>query len=133
MADWILFGSLGLAAGAVYAAIAIGVILVYRGSGVVNLAQGAMAMFPAAVFVSLRTEGVLVLPVVGIPGSFDLGGPWPVLPAFIVAVAVGVLIGLLAYLLVFRLLTDAAPVSRLVASVGLTIVLQGVAVAQVGT
>jgi branched-subunit amino acid ABC-type transport system permease component len=133
VSDWALFGLLGIAAGAVYAAIAVGVILVHRGSGVVNLAQGAMAMFPAVVFVRLRADGELVLPVVGIPGRVDLGGPWPVVPAFAAAVLIGVAIGAVAYLVVFRRLADAPPVTRLVASVGLTIVLQGAAVAQVGT
>ena len=133
MAAWLLFPLLGLAAGAVYAAIAIGVILVYRGSGVVNLAAGAMAMFPAVVFVRLQTTGELVLPIVGLPGRIGLGDPWPVLPAVVVAVAMGALIGALAYLLIFRYLRDSPPITRLVASVGLTIVLQGAAVTQVGT
>lgn len=133
MAAWLLFPLLGLAAGAVYAAIAVGVILVHRGSGVVNLAAGAMAMFPAVVFVRLRQTGELVLPVVGLPGRIALGDPWPVVPAFIAAVAVGALIGALSYLLIFRYLRDSPPVTRLVASVGLTIVLQGAAVTQVGT
>ncbi|MGH9270500.1 MAG: branched-chain amino acid ABC transporter permease, partial [Ilumatobacteraceae bacterium] len=133
MAAWLLFPLLGLAAGAVYAAIAIGVILVHRGSGVVNLAAGAMAMFPAVVFVRLQTTGELVLPIVGLPGRIGLGDPWPLVPAFIVAVAMGALIGALAYLLIFRYLRDAPPITRLVASVGLTIVLQGAAVTQVGT
>ena len=93
-----------------------------------------MAMFPAVVFVRLRTTGELVLPVVGVPGRIDLGDPWPV--------RAGVRrrrrrrAGRSApssYLLVFRPLRDAPPVTRLVASVGLTIVLQGAAVAQVGT
>jgi branched-subunit amino acid ABC-type transport system permease component len=130
---WLLYPLLGVAAGAVYAAIAIGVILVHRGSGVVNLAAGAMAMFPAVVFVRLRSTGELVLPIVGLPGRVDLGDPWPLLPAFVVAVAVGAAIGALAYALVFRFLRDAPPVTRLVASVGLTIYLEGAAVAQVGT
>ncbi|MEO5902188.1 MAG: ABC transporter permease, partial [Ilumatobacteraceae bacterium] len=133
MTPWLLFPVLGLAAGAVYAAITVGLILVHRGSGVVNLAAGAMAMFPAVVFVRLRTTGQLVLPVVGVPGKIGLGDPWPVAPAFIVAIAMGVLIGSLAYLLIFRFLRDSPPVTRLVASVGLSIVLQGAAAAQVGT
>ncbi|MET0910372.1 MAG: ABC transporter permease, partial [Ilumatobacteraceae bacterium] len=133
MTAWVLYPLLGLAAGAVYAAIAIGLILVHRGSGVVNLAAGAMAMFPAIVFVRLRTAGELVLPLIGVSGRISLGDPWPVVPAFVVAVTVGVLIGAVAYLAVFRLLREAPPVTRLVASVGLTIVLQGAAVAQVGT
>lgn len=133
MTAWLLFPLLGLAAGAVYAALAVGVILVHRGSMVINLAQGAMAMFPAVVFVRLRTAGELVLPVIGVPGKVDLGDPWGVLPAFLAALVIGVTIGLLAYALIFRHLRDAPSVTRLVASVGLTIVLQGAAVAQVGT
>ena len=131
---WLLFPLLGLGAGAVYAAIAIGVILVHRGSGVVNLAAGAMAMFPAVVFVRLRETGELVLPVVVVPGRIDLGDPWPVVPAFVVAVGDG-----RADRCARRTCScsaacaDSPPVTRLVASVGLTIVLQGAAVAQVGT
>lgn len=132
MSAWLLYPLLGLAAGAVYAALAVGVIVVHRGSMVINLAQGAMAMFPAVVFVRLRTTGELVLPVIGIPGKIDLGGPWGVLPAFVVAVLVGLLIAFAAYTLIFRHLRDAPSVTRLVASVGLTILLQGAAVAQVG-
>lgn len=133
MSAWALYPLLGLAAGAVYAALAVGVILVHRGSKVINLAQGAMAMFPAVVFVRLRASGELVLPVIGIPGRIDLGGPWALLPAFVVAVAMGLVIGGLAHALVFRHLNEAPAVTRLVASVGVTIVLQGAAVAQVGT
>ena len=71
-----------------------------------------MAMFPAIVFVRLRTAGELVLPLIGRPRRASrVGGPWPVLPAFVVAVAVGVLIGAVAYLAVFRLLRDAPPVT----------------------
>lgn len=132
MSDWLLYPLLGLAAGAVYAALAVGVIVVHRGSMVINLAQGAMAMFPAVVFVRLRTTGELVLPVIGVPGKIDLGEPLGVLPAFVLAVLVGLLIAFVAYTVVFRHLRDAPSVTRLVASVGLTILLQGAAVAQVG-
>jgi branched-chain amino acid transport system permease protein len=130
---WLLFALLGLGSGSVYAALAIGLILIHRGSGVVNLAHGALAMFPAIVFVQLRTDGVLVLPVIGIPGRIDFGAPVPTAVAFVVAVSMGALIGAVSYLLIFRRLRDAPPVTRLVASVGLTIVLQGAAIAQVGT
>jgi branched-chain amino acid transport system permease protein len=37
----------GLGAGAVFAAVGLGVVLVYRGSGVVNFGQGALAIWPA--------------------------------------------------------------------------------------
>jgi branched-chain amino acid transport system permease protein len=130
---WLLFALLGLGSGSVYAALAIGVILIHRGSGVVNLAHGALAMFPAVVFVQLRNEGVLVLPVIGIPGRIEIGAPVSTPVAIVVAVVIGTIIGALSYLLIFRRLRDSPPVTRMVASVGLTIVLQGAAVAQVGT
>ena len=41
------FALLGLGAGSLYAIAAIGLVLVYRGSGVVNFAQGAMGMVGA--------------------------------------------------------------------------------------
>ena len=44
MQDVILFAALGLGAGALIASIALGVVLIYRGSGVINVATGAIAM-----------------------------------------------------------------------------------------
>ena len=73
MTTWLLYALIGTGTGAVYAAIAMGVIITYRGSGVVNFAQGAMATFPALVFLELREQGDLVLPWVGIPSRINLG------------------------------------------------------------
>jgi branched-chain amino acid transport system permease protein len=45
--DWhqiLLFALLGLGAGSLIAGIAIGVVLTYRGSGIINSATGAVAM-----------------------------------------------------------------------------------------
>ena len=52
----------GIAAGALIAAIALGVLLTYRGSGVVNFANGAIAMYIAYVYTVLRRDGDLFLP-----------------------------------------------------------------------
>ena len=41
----LLFSLLGLGSGALIAGIALGVVLTYRGSGIINLATGGMAMF----------------------------------------------------------------------------------------
>ena len=41
MRDILLFAALGLGAGALIASIALGVVLTYRGSGVINVATGA--------------------------------------------------------------------------------------------
>ena len=44
MTEFLQFAVIGLGAGACYALLAQGVVLIYRGSGVVNFAHGAFAM-----------------------------------------------------------------------------------------
>ena len=51
----VLYALLGLGTGALIAGIALGVVLTYRGSGIINLATGAMAMLAGFAFWSLRT------------------------------------------------------------------------------
>ena len=51
----LLFALLGLGSGALIAGIALGVVLTYRGSGIINLAVGAVAMVAGYAFWSLRT------------------------------------------------------------------------------
>src|ERR1700728_4518622 len=53
MVDVLQYALLGLGPGAVYALLGTGVVLVYRGSGVLNFAQGAVAMVTAYIFVDL--------------------------------------------------------------------------------
>jgi len=48
----------GLFAGAMYALVAIGFVLIYKASGVFNFAQGAMLLFSALAFVTLLEHGV---------------------------------------------------------------------------
>ena len=43
--DAIQFAILGLGAGAAYTLLAEGIVLIYRGSGIVNFAHGGIAMF----------------------------------------------------------------------------------------
>lgn len=133
MSTWIVFLLLGLGVGAMYAALALGVVVVYRGTGVVNFALGAQAMFPAVVYAELRTSGDLLLPVVGIPNRYGIGDPMGFAPAAASAVAVGAVVSVLGYLWVLRPLRDAPPLTQIVATVGLTIVLQGLAVKSFGT
>ena len=47
MAQAIQFAILGLGAGAAYTLLAQGIVLIYRGSGIVNFAHGGIAMFAA--------------------------------------------------------------------------------------
>jgi branched-chain amino acid transport system permease protein len=132
VSTWLFFALLGIGTGALYAAFAASVIVVYRGSGVVNFAVGALAMIPAMVFAELRISGDLVLPVVIVPNRFALGDPIDVGPAAAIALVVGLGVAAIVYPLVIRPLRSAPPVTALVATVGLTLVLQSLAVKAFG-
>jgi branched-subunit amino acid ABC-type transport system permease component len=79
----LLFALLGLGTGALIAGIALGVVLTYRGSGIINLATGAVAMVAGYAYWSLNT---------GFFG-FRLGTPLAFAGALLAAALTGVLIG----------------------------------------
>src|SRR5919109_1083423 len=110
MRDLVLFALLGLGSGALIASIALGVVLVYRGSGVINVAMGAVAMLAAYVFWALRTD--------------YFGFQLTTVPAFAVTLACMAVFGLVIELAIFRPLRNTAPLAKLAASLGLLLVLQ---------
>jgi branched-chain amino acid transport system permease protein len=129
VSEHLLFLIVGLGAGAAYAAVAMALVTTYRGTGVVNIAQGAMAMWAAFTYDELRRTGDLVLPA----GRVDLGIGWPGVPALAVGVASAAVIGLVLHLAVFRPLRSAPPLAKVVASVGVAITLQALVVLRFGT
>ncbi len=110
MRDTLLYAALGLGAGALIASIALGVVLIYRGSGVINVATGAIAMVAAYVFWALRT------------GHF--GFELATAPAFALTLVFMALFGVVIELAIFRPLRNTAPLAKLAASLGLLLVLE---------
>ena len=92
----------------IYGVLGNGLVLIYRGSGVVNFAHGAMAMAAAYTFYEL-----------------DLVKGWAVFPSFIASVALLALIGVLTQVVLMRRLRDASPLSRLIGTLGVLAVLDG--------
>ena len=70
MTEYLRFAILGLGGGAVIAALALGVVLEHRASGVVNFAHAAMGMYIAFVYFEFRQSGDLVLPFWACPLEF---------------------------------------------------------------
>ena len=97
---------LGLIAGGIYGLLAVGIVLVYRGSGALNFAQGEIGTF------SLYTAYLLVV-------TFHL--PWIV--GAIGAVATAAFLGLLFEWAVVRRMVEATRVSVAVATSGLLLFL----------
>jgi ABC-type branched-subunit amino acid transport system ATPase component/ABC-type branched-subunit amino acid transport system permease subunit len=92
---------LGLASGAVYSLTAFGTILVYRGSGVVNFASGALATVGVFVYYDLA----------------DLGGmPWPL--ALVIGSCASGVLGAATHLLIMKPMRKSSPLTRTMATLG---------------
>ncbi|MCZ7527061.1 MAG: hypothetical protein M5U14_12170 [Acidimicrobiia bacterium] len=103
---------LGLGGGAVVAALALGLVLTHRASGVINFAHGATGMYVAFVYFELRRSGDLVLPLLGLPARVHLVDRPTELTALTASMLVAAAVGVLVYGLVFRPLRRAAPSPR---------------------
>ncbi|WP_024508403.1 branched-chain amino acid ABC transporter permease [Bradyrhizobium sp. ARR65] len=99
----------GLLSGVMYSLVAIGFVLIYKTSGVLNFAQGAMLLFAALTFVSLVERGV--------PFWFAIGA------TLVVMVALGVAVERV----VLRPLVNQSPMTLFMATLGLSYVIEGVA------
>jgi branched-chain amino acid transport system permease protein len=113
----LLFSLLGLGSGALIAGIALGVVLTYRGSGIINLATGGMAMFAGYAFWALRVDLL----------------HWSTGPALVVSLVIVLLVGAATELVSFRPLRTTAPLAKLVSSLGVLLVLQASMLLAFGT
>ena len=114
--------------------LAIGIVLTFRASNVVNLAHCAMGMYVAYAYYGLRNfdlggadrGGDLVLPIMGLPTRVHVVDRPTALTAFVISMVLAALLGVVIYGLVFRWLRDAPPLARVVASLGVFLYLQSV-------
>ena len=102
---------LGLVTGSVYGLASLGLVLTYRTSGIFNFAHGSIAALGAFVFYQLRQIN---------------GLPWPVALVLAVGVA-GPLAGLLLEKMA-RTMTNASVTARVVATLGILVGFQQLAV-----
>jgi len=100
--DFVQFALIGLGTGAIYALAAQGLVLIYRGSGILNFASGAMGMMGAELFYQLKDQDGV---------DYKL--------ALVVGLGVPALIGLAMELGVMRWLRDATGLAKLIATLGL--------------
>ncbi len=105
----------GLLAGVMYTMVALGFVLIYKASGVFNFAQGAMVLVAALTFVTLSEHG--------------LAFPW----ALAASVAVMLVLAVAIERVVLRPLVNAPPMALFLATLGLALVLEGLAQLVYGT
>ncbi len=101
----------GLVLGGVYAIASAGLVITYTSSGVLNFAFGAIAYFVARFYYYLHTQE-----------------SWPIAAAAVLSILVlGPAIGVLLYAALFRHLRLASPLIKVVATIGLSVAIPGLA------
>jgi branched-chain amino acid transport system permease protein len=114
----LLFIVLGLGSGALISGISLGVVLTYRGSGIINLSVGAMAMLGGYAFWALTSGKIASLP---------SAAAMPIALLFVL------LCGALVEFAVFRPLRNSSPLSKMVSSLGVLLILQSWMLIEFGT
>ena len=109
-----------LANGSAYAALAVAISMVFRSTGILNLAQGQLAMFSTYVALVLATGPS---PYMKFSSNTDLiGAAWPVWAAILGAVAISMVIGAFTERVIIRPISD-NPVAAVGATLGLYLLL----------
>ena len=101
------FAILGMATGSLYAMMALGIVVTYRASGVLNFAAGSLGALSAFFFFDLRDHGVA----------------WPL--ALVFTLLLGAAIGAITQVLVMRVLRNVSMIGKLIATLGLIALGQG--------
>lgn len=109
MTEFLQFTLSGIVFGMVYAAIALSLVLIWRGTRLLNFAQGAMAMFTT--FVAIEVV-------------YETGNYWA---GFVCALAAGLVLGAITEFLVIRPTIDKPPLNAVIVTIGLLVLLEGLA------
>ncbi len=112
MQNILLFAVLGLGEGALIAALAMSVVVFYRGSGTVNLSMGAIAMVGSYLYYSVDN------------GALGFRPPW--WAAFIIVLIFVAILGTIIELGLFWPLRGSSPLAKLAASLGLLLLAQSI-------
>ena len=109
MQEFIEFTLGGISTGMIYAAIALSLVLIWRGTRMLNYAQGGMAMFTS----------YIALIVINHTGNYWLG--------FVVALASGLVLGAVLERTVIRRVESKPPLNAVIVTIGLLIFIEGLA------
>ena len=100
----------GLGSGAIYAALALALVLIHRATGVINFAQGEMAMFTTYVAWTLMTNH-----------------GWDYWPAFLVTLLIAFALGVGIHTVVIRPVERASVLTVVIMTIGLVLTFNGLA------
>src|SRR6202522_784460 len=107
--EFLQFTLSGIVFGMVYAAVALSLVLIWRGTRLLNFAQGGMAMFTTYVAIEV---------------IYKTHSYWA---GFVIALAAGLVLGAACELTVVRPTTGKPPLNAVIVTIGLLILLEGLA------
>ena len=109
MVEFLQFTLSGVVFGMIYAAVALSLVLIWRGTRLLNYAQGGMAMFTTYVAIEV---------------IYHTGSYWA---GFVVALASGMVLGAACQLTVIRPTINKPPLNAVIVTIGLLVLLEGLA------
>jgi len=107
--EFLQFTLSGISFGMIYAAIALSLVLIWRGTRLLNFAQGGMAMFTTYIAIEV---------------IYHTGSYWA---GFAAALAAGVVLGTVAQLIVIRPAQGKPELNAVIITIGLLVLLEGLA------
>jgi len=120
----------GLFLGAIYASLAVAIVMIYRSTGLLNFAQGEMGLMGGYVALTLLSPAGATgigIPIAGtaLASRWIPGHPWPTWLAIIGAVSFGAFLGAAIERLIMRPLEGKSTLSQVNVTIGLLILING--------
>lgn len=109
MVEFLQFTLSGVSFGMIYAAVALSLVLIWRGTRVLNYAQGGMAMITTYIAIEV---------------IYHTGSYWA---GFVVALVAGMLLGAVCQLTIIRPTMNKPPLNAVIVTIGLLVLLEGLA------
>jgi branched-chain amino acid transport system permease protein len=107
--EFLQFTLSGVSFGMIYAAVALSLVLIWRGTRLLNYAQGGMAMITTYVAIEV---------------IYHTGSYWA---GFLVALVAGILLGAVCQLTIIRPTMNKPPLNAVIVTIGLLVLLEGLA------
>ncbi len=143
MTEFLFAIVLGIGAGGLYAMLGSGIVAAFKGSGVINFAHGAIAMYAAYTWSEMRLSGDVYLPwfdplptdTLNLPVRISIrdtpfeetSGFWGQAVPILIGLAMAAFIGVLLHFLVFRPLRNSPALAKVIGSIGAMLWLQSIA------
>ncbi len=109
MVEFLQFTLSGVSFGMIYAAVALSLVLIWRGTRLLNYAQGGMSMITTYIAIEV---------------IYHTGSYWA---GFVVALVAGILLGAVCQLTIIRPTMNKPPLNGVIVTIGLLVLLEGLA------